>query len=172
MEQEIWKDVVWYEGLYQVSSFGNIRDSKWKKIARTPNKSRWNYEYSMLYNNWKKRNLLVHRLVAQAFIPNLENKAEVNHIDCNKQNNSTSNLEWVTRKENIQHWIKTWVLQQCINNWPKNYKLIWQFDIYNNLIGTFRWTREAKEKLWYSINHYLTWAKKWICYKWFYFKHI
>lgn len=61
------------------------------------------YNRFTLRNGARKKNLMVHRLVAEAFIPNPDNKATVNHIDCNKSNNTARNLEWATIHENIEH---------------------------------------------------------------------
>lgn len=61
------------------------------------------YEIVDLYKNGKRKTVRVHRLVAEAFIPNNDNKPEVNHIDGNKHNNNVDNLEWVTKKENCRH---------------------------------------------------------------------
>jgi len=99
--QEIWKDIKGYEGLYQISNYGNVKriatykySHKLKKtiLIHIPkylkkNKSRKGYEFVTLCNNTKRKTWSVHRLVAQAFIPNPENKPQINHIDCNKQNN-------------------------------------------------------------------------------------
>lgn len=98
MEQ--WKDVVGYEGLYVVSSYGRVRRVQKKepmKITYTP------YGTVTLCKNHHKKIGLVHRLVAIAFIPNPENKTAVNHIDGNKRNNIVTNLEWNTYKENCIH---------------------------------------------------------------------
>ena len=111
MIEEIWKDIEGYEGLYQVSSEGRIKSlsrltSNGRKIADrilTPYKNRDGYLQLKLYKDGKYINHKIHRLVANAFIPNPENKPEVNHIDENKENNNVSNLEWVTRKENANH---------------------------------------------------------------------
>lgn len=106
IESEIWKDIKGYEGLYQVSNLGRIKSfSKRKELIRKPtkNKKRNGYLEISLFKNNKEKRFKVHRLVAEAFIPNPENKEEVNHIDGNKSNNNKNNLEWVTDKENKEH---------------------------------------------------------------------
>lgn len=104
---EEWKDIEGYEGLYQVSNLGRVKRSKGKymkseRILRlfinTPG-----YLQVMLCKNNKCKKFTVHRLVAEAFIPNHENKPQVNHIDEDKTNNMVSNLEWMTAKENVNH---------------------------------------------------------------------
>lgn len=87
---------------YEVSSNGRIKrcDNNYEKI---PLKSRDGYLITDLYKNGERTRYRVHRLVAQEFIPNPENKPCVNHKDGNKHNNDISNLEWVTEKENCQH---------------------------------------------------------------------
>jgi len=108
---EIWKDVVGYEGFFKVSNHGRVKSidrvsMSGKKIAGRVLKTRINkdcYEYVSLNNDSKCATKSVHRLVAIAFVPNHENKPQVNHIDCCKTNNTASNLEWVTGKENIHH---------------------------------------------------------------------
>ena len=93
---------------YLVTSHGRVlslnynRENKIRELKQRKNyKSK--YCYVTLYKNGKATVIYVHRLVAQAFIPNPDNKPEVNHIDENKTNNQVSNLEWVTHKENINH---------------------------------------------------------------------
>lgn len=101
MEKEIWKDIQGFEGLYQVSNFGNVFSFKTNK--RIVGGLCRNYRIVDLKKDKKRHILFVHRLVAQAFIPNPENKKEINHKNLNKLDNRVSNLEWVSRKENIQH---------------------------------------------------------------------
>ena len=100
---EIWKDVVGYEGLYEVSNLGNIKNAKGRILKPLVRK----HGYLGIQLRGKGGNergfktFSIHRLVAKAFIPNPENKPEVNHIDENKTNNQANNLEWVTHKENM-----------------------------------------------------------------------
>lgn len=103
MENEIWKAIKNYEHRYAVSSFGNIRSfvngNKLLVIKYKPT----GYAFVCLSKNNIQKYYHVHRLVAEAFIPNINKKPEVNHLDCNKKNNHVSNLEWCTRSENAIH---------------------------------------------------------------------
>ena len=105
--QEIWKDVIGYEGIYQISNFGKLKSFKKDKNGRilsNVNKNGW-YLTVVLSKSGNKeiKTMRIHRMVAEYFIPNPDNKPEVNHKDMNKQNNHVDNLEWCTRKENGQH---------------------------------------------------------------------
>ena len=98
--KEIWKDIKGYEGLYQVSNFGRVKSST-KILANRLSKR--GYYIVTLYKNAKGVTKTVHRLVAQAFIPNPDNLPQVNHKDENKLNNRVDNLEWCTAKYNINY---------------------------------------------------------------------
>ena len=98
---EIWKPVTQSEEKYWVSSAGNIRKNT-GRILSTPTGKR-GYPCVNITIDKKTRLRTVHRLVAEAFILNPENKPEVNHIDGNKLNNSLENIEWVTKQENLSH---------------------------------------------------------------------
>ena len=103
---ENWRAVVGYEGLYEVSDCGNVRSLNWHNEGIT--KNLWlkptRYGYRQVYLKGKMK--LVHRLVAEAFIPNPDNLPQINHIDENKINNCVSNLEWCTFKQNVQAYLQ------------------------------------------------------------------
>ena len=101
---EIWHDIENYEGLYQISNKGRVKSlyNGSERILR-PVIDRYGYYKIMLYNDSVRKIFSIHRLVAQAFIPNLYNKPQVNHLDENKKNNSVDNLEWATAKENSNY---------------------------------------------------------------------
>lgn len=100
---EIWKTIEGFEN-YFISNLGNVKNNKFNKEKKlSKSKSTLGYEVVLLYKHGKRTLFYVHRLVAIAFIPNPENKPQVNHIDGNKLNNNVYNLEWNTAKENINH---------------------------------------------------------------------
>lgn len=100
--EEIWKDIEGYEGFYQVSNFGRVKRVETNRILKGRKDSK-GYLMANLSKNSIVSNKTIHRLVAQAFIPNPENKPDINHIDEDKTNNNVNNLEWSTRKENCNH---------------------------------------------------------------------
>lgn len=101
---EIYKPINGYENYYEVSNFGNIRSTSYKgvKILK-PAKTKNGYLNVILCVNQIKIHKLIHRLVAEHFIENKENMPVVNHIDCNKLNNSVENLEWTSVEYNNIH---------------------------------------------------------------------
>lgn len=102
---EAWKDIKGFEGIYQISNMGRVKSFKADPNGRilSIKNSKGDYLNIVLCHGNKRRSVKVHRLVAEAFIPNPDNKPEVNHKDGNKQNNRADNLEWVTRRENHRH---------------------------------------------------------------------
>lgn len=101
---EIWKDIKGYEGLYKVSNLGRIKSfktSKTKVLTNQPDSR--GYLQIGLIKDKKRKNFKVHRLVAEAFIENKFNKPHVNHINEDKMDNRSVNLEWVTQSENANH---------------------------------------------------------------------
>jgi hypothetical protein len=117
---EIWKDLIGFEGFYKISNLGRI-----KSIDRYVNSSlknqksvlrigkilklsldRYGYLKVNIRKNNIKKNITIHRAVALTFIKNTKNLEQVNHIDGNKQNNYVENLEWITNDDNIAHGVK------------------------------------------------------------------
>lgn len=109
--EKIWKNIPGYNGIYQVSNSGKVRSYAGHKgfgrrtepIYLKEREISGGYKQVTLSKDNKRYQKLVHRLVAQAFIPNPKNKPEVNHIDGDRGNNVFANLEWVTRSENVRH---------------------------------------------------------------------
>ena len=99
---EIWKDIKGYEGLYEISNYGEVWSERKQGLLKK-GKSATGYYSVSLYKNKKQKIFLVHRLVAITFIKNKENKELINHKDANKLNNHIDNLEWCTYKENNNH---------------------------------------------------------------------
>ena len=127
IENEVWKEISLEltnnKPKYYVSSLGRFTNNKGQIIS--------NYKYSSGYKRLciKRKTFLLHRLIAITFIPNPDNKEQVNHIDGNKLNNSVKNLEWVTNQENQIHKVK-------IGLYKGNHKII-QYDANMNIINKF-----------------------------------
>lgn len=99
----VWRAVKGYEGLYAVSNTGQVKSLfRYKKILK-PNVMKRGYCTVELFKGGQSKRLLIHRLVAEAFIPNPDNLPQVNHIDENPMNNSSDNLEWCTAKYNMNY---------------------------------------------------------------------
>ena len=154
---EVWKDVKGYEGLYKVSNTGKVM-GKNKEIVQKKNSK--GYLYCQLWKNNFPKTKRIHRLVAEAFILNPENKEEVNHKDANKVNNFVENLEWVTRQENMEHAKKNKLLKKHI--WSEKEKFIYsmkkgsyiyQLDMHGNIVNVWQSANIAGEFLGISSSH-------------------
>lgn len=103
-----WRPVVGYEDHYDISNYGHLMSYRRPNPRiHEPYIREKGYRMYKLSLNTVEKSFLAHRLVAEAFIPNPENKPYINHIDGNPNNNHISNLEWCTPMENVQHAIKT-----------------------------------------------------------------
>ena len=107
---EVWKDIKYYEGIYQVSNFGNVKSlgnsfSRKERFLKLSPQSK-GYLTVVLQKNATRKMVLTHRLVAEHFIYNTESKRQVNHINGDKTDNIVENLEWVSHRENLDHAIK------------------------------------------------------------------
>ena len=114
--EEIWKDIEGYEGLYQVSNLGKVKSLNYNKTGKEKelrfNNNGTGYIQVGLTKNKEHKKFLVHRLVAKTFIPNIDNKTFINHIDGNKKNNDVNNLEWCTKSENQLHAYRTGLIDK------------------------------------------------------------
>ena len=133
---EILKDVVGYEGLYVVSNQGNIYSLNYNRTGKvvklSPRINRWGYLQVCIYKNGEVKQCLIHRLVAEAFIPNPLGLPQVNHIDEDKTNNQAENLEWCTCQYNNEY---------------SQAKQVEQYDLNGNLIATWKSVMEIQRQL-------------------------
>ena len=129
---EVWKDVLGYEGLYQVSSLGRVKrlHKNGKENILTGKKDKDGYTEIILSKSRKKKYFRLHRIVADAFIPNPANKPQINHKDRDKQNNTVANLEWVTGSENVLHTFATGrrVHKRPVLQYTRNMELVSSWD--------------------------------------------
>lgn len=156
---EVWKDVVEFPCSYEVSNLGNIRGkdkivlksngvvcSRIGKILRTT-VSKFDCVRVRLCVGGIKCTRSVTRLVAIAFIHNPENKPEVNHKDGNRLNNFVSNLEWSTKKENMDHAVETGLINNPFGKESRNFKgLVEAYDSCGNLVDILCGNKDMIEK--------------------------
>lgn len=161
--KEVWKPVVGYEGLYEVSSDGRVKSLFRYKKELKPNITRNGYATVELFKDKSSKRLLIHRLVAMAFIPNPDNLPQVNHIDENKLNNDVSNLEWITAKENMNFGTRNKRQKDATNysdekrkfiareNGKKASRSVMQFSLDGNFIEKYCSGKDAHKQT--CINH-------------------
>ena len=153
----MWKNIKGYEGLYQVSDEGEVRslgnnESRKEKILKPAYRGN-GYLFVSLCKNGKKKMFSIHRLVAEAFLPNSNNLPEINHKDENKANNCASNLEWCDRKYNVNYGTgKKRSAEKRTNN-EKTSKSVKQFDLQGNYIREFPSISEVQRRLGYSFQN-------------------
>ena len=168
--KEIWKAVTGWEGLYEVSNFGNVRTLHYKKpYLMHPTIDAKGYKrvsFVLLYSKKYKR-YSVHRLVAQAFIPNPDNLPEVNHKDENKLNNRSDNLEWCNTTYNLAYGTARSRMAQTRKNMKfsdlhlrnlqishaiSQGKIVEQIDANGNVMARFSSISEAARNMGVSAN--------------------
>ena len=102
LPEEIWKPIKGYEGLYEASTWGRIKDVKKNYVSKVDFSSD-RHKIIVLTRGFETNSYSIHRLIAETFIPNPENLPVVNHIDGIKCHNNVENLEWVSHKQNNEH---------------------------------------------------------------------
>lgn len=148
-EEEIWKSIIGYEGLYEVSNVGRVRsidrivfqqgrNQKYRGKIMSPYLNNTGYFCVRLSKNNKKRTFTIHRLVATAFIPNPNNYPCVNHKDETPKNNNVENLEWCTNEYNVNYGTATF--RRAV----KMGKRVAQYDKNGKLVATFYSVNEAE----------------------------
>ena len=149
--KEIWKDIDGYEGMYQISNLGRVKSLERKdrmgrlvkeKIIK-PKDDKDGYKRLILYKDGKGKNYRIHRLVATTFIPNPENKPQVNHKDCNVSNNNVDNLEWVISLENNNHGDHNKKISKAKRNHKSVSKAVMGVNLTNGLILIYPSVSEA-----------------------------
>lgn len=144
--EEIWKDIEGYENQYQVSNFGNVKSLKRKKPFLMKPKLNIGYLSVELQFKQHKKWFRIHRLVAQAFLPNPNNLPQVNHLDENKLNNRADNLEWSTPKSNINYGTRNERVSKKLINRKDHSKPVLQFDKNGNFINEYPSIKDAQRK--------------------------
>lgn len=139
--KEEWKDIKGYEGRYQISNTGRVKslaryvrsicEYKHIELILKPIKQKYD-DYH--YVNLRGKHYKIHRLVAETFIPNPQNKREVNHINGDKSNNRVENLEWATPKENTNHAIRCLKIKR---GYEKQQKSVCQYDLNGVLLNQY-----------------------------------
>ena len=169
--EEIWKDIFGYEGLYQISNLGRVKSLNYMRTRKErilkQQKDKGGYLLADLTKDNKRTHFLIHRLVALHFIPNDDLfKTEINHKDECKTNNivfvnddgtideSKSNLEWCTPKENSNYGTRNEKCSKANRNHPNMSKQVQQYSKDGKtLIKTFPSLREVERQLGFSQSH-------------------
>lgn len=151
MEEEIWKDIPGWEGYYQASNLGNIRSLNYNHKSgnihnRTLCVGAHGYLFVILYRDTVYKRMAVHRLVALTFIPNIDNKPCIDHINGIREDNRAENLRWCTHKENNNNPLtikkyKSWKRKPYTDEWRRK---ISEAGKGKGCIPIFQFTREGE----------------------------
>lgn len=145
---EVWKNIKGYENIYQVSNLGNVRRiyaNKKTKILR-PSLNKSGYLYVCICEKGKKKLFRVHKLVALAFLGDIPDNLEINHINGIKTDNRKDNLEYVSRSYNLIHAYENELEKRQFNNEKKS-KIVYQYDLNNNFIKAWESLCEIQRQL-------------------------
>ena len=167
MVEEIWKDIKGYEGLFQISSIGRVNSLNYRKSGKEGFLSVYTmntgYPATHLCRNGEEKVVLIHRLIAEAFIPNPENKPEVDHINCDRKDFRIENLRWVSSKENSnnpvtlkKHWSRQGVESHLKGKTGKLCHLskqVLQMDKYGNVIRLWDSLMDIHRELGFNCGH-------------------
>lgn len=147
MEKEFWRDVVGYEGLYQVSNWGRVKSLNYNHTGKEKilklGKNNFGYLRVSLCKNGKEKNHKVHRLVAEAWLPNPDNLPCVNHKDEDKANNRVENLEWCDRAYNCNYGSRGERISKALTNGKKSKPVVGISPNTGEVIVDFPSTNEA-----------------------------
>ena len=151
MIKEVWKDIEGYEGLYQVSNYGNIRsfmDKNGQKrvLLLKPQNATGGYFVARLYKNHKGKTIKIHRIVATTFIPNPHNYPMINHKDEDKTNNCVWNLEWCNNSYNQLYGALPEKKRILNTNHPSKSVPVKQFTLEGKLVAEYPSQSEAARK--------------------------
>ena len=151
---EVWRDIIGYEGLYQVSDCGRVKSFyNGKERLLSAGKDDDGYLYVGLCKDGKMKSCRVHRLVAQAFIPNPYGLPQVNHKDECKTNNVETNLEWCNNKYNINFGTRNERSAKALTNHPNKSKPVFQHTLDGSLVKSYPSANEAQRRTGYDKGH-------------------
>lgn len=149
---EKWKDVVGFEGLYQISNFGRLKSFKVTPLGQIISLTNTKGDYLRVVLQGKgvpRKSISVHRLVAEHFLPPPPCRSVVNHIDGNKQNNRADNIEWISQAENVRH-SKNHLHQTQFDGMlsynHKRRRKVYQYNNAGTLLASYESCKEASEK--------------------------
>ena len=144
------RDVPGYEGLYVATSDGRVIGCKSGKELKCHRNN--GYEYVKLYRDAVGKTIRVHRIIAQTFIPNPDNKPQVNHINSNRHDNRVDNLEWVTQSENLIHAYRYGNLDPSVS-WGPMQKEVAALDDNGKAVMRFESLSEAARQLGLNVSN-------------------